>query len=137
MPTYPAAMFLGDSNGEGFSLVLYFRISEYYDKEVSEHFKDSIMVSLIQFTMYFPNRIIFCELIESFYLQRFFENESEKVKGFTSESTTMYRDRLKIMAGLVNPDDLQLGSTERKLVQAYNEKPVLSRPQHNFYEVLK
>jgi hypothetical protein len=58
-------------------------------------------------------------------MQRLMSEEMEKVKGFPVDSTMPYTERLKILAGLANPDDLQIRARERKLVQTCNQKPVL------------
>lgn len=107
LPTYPTTIF-GENDGDGISLVLYFKISDSFDKEIPTQLKDSIT--------------------------RLMNDEMERVKGFPVDNNVPYTERLKILAGIVNPEDLQLSTTERKLVQTYNQKPVLSRPQHKFYK---
>ncbi|KAK9067250.1 hypothetical protein SSX86_014576 [Deinandra increscens subsp. villosa] len=106
IPLYSPALFQHEYDGEGMSYVFYFKLSENYE-ELPLHFQEN--------------------------MRKIIDDEVERVRGFPVDSIASCRERLKILGRVTNLEDLELSAAERKLMNAYNEKPVLSRPQHEFY----
>jgi len=106
LPLYMATLF-GPSDGEGISIVFVFRLPEGFDPTA------------------FPNQ----KALELY--KRFLTDQKE-------EDGSQTRDRLKIIPRIVNVEEWvekgPLSSAEHKLLTAYNDKPILARPQHTFYE---
>lgn len=44
MPLYPATLFQGENDGEGMNLVMYFKLSDTYSKDLPPHFRENITV---------------------------------------------------------------------------------------------
>lgn len=45
IPLYPATIFQSENDGEGMNVILYFKLSERYSKDLSDQFRENITVS--------------------------------------------------------------------------------------------
>ncbi|CAL8138763.1 unnamed protein product [Prunus armeniaca] len=48
--------------------------------------------------------------------RKWLKRRQKKLKGFAKDSTVPFRERLKILAGVVTPEDIGRSSAEKKLV---------------------
>eukprot|EP00898_Chlorokybus_atmophyticus_P000934 jgi/Chlat1/1841/Chrsp14S08698 len=68
-------------------------------------------------------------------LQRFVQDHQEPhTRGLFGGGVDKFRERLKLLARIANPPEVEMSAAERKLVTSYNGKPVLTRPQHTFHQ---
>lgn len=106
LPMYPPSLFGGQTDGPGHSLVLYFGLPARWDPATHP-----------------------CPPALGL-LRRFVHNGREADGAPT-------RDRLKLIARICYPDEwvaeAPLNGAEARLLANYNDKPLLTRPQHRFY----
>mmetsp|Transcript_28201 Transcript_28201/g.83498 ORF Transcript_28201/g.83498 Transcript_28201/m.83498 type:complete len:419 (-) Transcript_28201:573-1829(-) len=106
MPAYKPSIFGGSNDGPGWSCVFYFALPDGFDP------------------LHHPNQKALA------LLQRFVADSKEADGSRT-------RDRFKIIPRIVNVEEwgkkAPLSTAEYRLLRNYNEKPVLSRPQHTFF----
>lgn len=57
VPLYPASLFQNENDGEGFNIVMYFKLSQSYSKELPSFFLENIRVRFISFALTF-NKIM-------------------------------------------------------------------------------
>lgn len=105
LPLYSPSLF-GSNDGQGHSLVYYFALPEGWEPEMVEN-------------------VAALEL-----LQRFFHDGKE----FDGQNT---RDRLKLIPRIVNVEEWAvkgpLSGYEHRLLINYNDKPIMTRPQHRYF----
>ncbi|KAK9837141.1 hypothetical protein WJX81_005930 [Elliptochloris bilobata] len=106
LPMYPTSLFGGACDGFGHSLVYYFGLPDGW--EPLQVGNDAALG----------------------LLERFVHNAIEA-------DGTPTRDRFKLVPRVANPEqwaaDAPLSAAEYRLLQKYNDKPLLTRPQHKFF----